>query len=438
MPIINYSQKKEALKKLLISANLENSSVSKKGNIKPLASSLLQALKEKRPTLKQTNRPRTFSQHLQEPWTDPPNKMIQYKETKPERKPLVKTLLVTAKTFHDHKPKPTNKPRKVPQRFSPPSNLDSGFTPFFKSSKYFDEDAYFENLTTTEQIEAIEETTTITEAPPSQTPASYQPQRNYGEKNSMQLKQFIKPYYTTLKPKQYPSKSGRYNYPGKQLTTVPSYDGFQDNWDSLDQNLLNFNSQKQPLKTIFESKAKPSVDKWDRKQDHLHQDYYKPLVVADERKYPEEGATYTRGFMDSQPFSFPLTFKSSFKTETRPQKLNKNMWDRNHIQTQTKVKESYPRDSFTDPRSRQNLNVTPHNKYERSFVESSNQRRNSLNGQRSGQPKTIEIEYRGIPENSFGDDFSFSDSNLGEFFDDISETFPDMSEFGPSWESLKF
>ena len=130
MPIMNYSQKKEALKKLLISANLENSSVSKKGNIKPLASSLLQALKEKRPTLKQTNRPRTFSQHLQEPRTDPPNKMIQYKETKPERKPLVKTLLVTAKTFHDHKPKPTNKPRKVPQRFSPPSNLDSGFTPF--------------------------------------------------------------------------------------------------------------------------------------------------------------------------------------------------------------------------------------------------------------------------------------------------------------------
>ena len=297
-------------------------------------------------------------------------------------------------------------------------------------------------MTTTEQIETIEETTTITEAPPSQTPAIYQPQRNYGEKNSMQKKPFIKPYYSTFKPKQYPSKPGRYNYPEKQLISVPSYDGFLDNWDSLDQDFLNFNSQKQPLKTLFKSKAKPNVDKWDRKQDHLYkardQDYYKPLVVADERRYPEEETTYTRGFMDSQPFSLPLTFKSSFKTETRPQKLNKNMWYRNHIQSQTKVKESYPRDSFTDPRSRQNQNVTPHNKYERSFVESSNQRRNSLDRQRSGEPKTIEIEYRGNSENSFGDDFSFSESNLGEFFDDISDTFPDMSEFGPSWESLKF
>ena len=245
MPIMNYSQKKEALKKLLISANLRNSSVSKKGNIKPLASTLLQALKEKRPTLKQTNRPQKFSQHLQESRKDPPNKIIQYKETKPEKKPLFKKPPVTAKIFHDHKPKPTNKPRRVPQRFSPPSSLDSGFTPFFKSSKYFDEDAYFENLTTTEQIETIEETTTITEAPPPQTPEFYQPQRNYGEKYSMQQKQFIKPYYTTFKPKQYSSKPGRYNYSGKQLTTVPSYDGFKDNWDSLDQDFLNFNSQKQ-------------------------------------------------------------------------------------------------------------------------------------------------------------------------------------------------
>ena len=80
MPIMNYSQKKEALKKLLISANLRNSSVSKKGNIKPLASTLLQALKEKRPTLKQTNRPQKFSQHLQESRKDPPNKIIQHKE----------------------------------------------------------------------------------------------------------------------------------------------------------------------------------------------------------------------------------------------------------------------------------------------------------------------------------------------------------------------
>ena len=447
MPIMNYSQKKEALKKLLISANLRNSSVSKKGNIKPLASSLLQALKEKRPTMNQTNRSQKFSQHLQlqESRKDPPNKIIQYEETKPEKKPLFKKPPVTGKIFHDHKPKPTNKPRRVPQRFSPPSNLDSGFTPFFKSSKYFDEDAYFENLTTTEQIETIEETTTITEAPPPQTPEFYQPQRNYGEKYSMQQKQFIKPYYTTLKPKQYSSKPGRYNYSGKQLTTVPSYDGFKDNWDSLDQDFLNFNSQKQisrPLKTKLKTKAKPYFDEWDRKQDHLYkardQDYYKPLVVADEKRYPEEEATYTRGFMDSQPFSLPLSFESSFKTKTRPQKINVNMWDRNYIQSQTNMKESYPRDSFTDSRSRKNQNVTPDNKYERSYVESGNQRRNSLDRQRSGEPKTIEIEYRGNSENSFGDDFSFSDSNLGEFFDDISDTFPEMSDFGPSWESLKF
>ena len=54
----------------------------------------------------------------------------------------------------------------------------------------------------------------------------------------------------------------------------------------------------------------------------------------------------------------------------------------------------------------------------------------------SSRDKEYEVEYGG--DASFRDDFSFSDSNLGEFFDDISDTFPEVSEFGPSWESLKF
>ena len=61
MPMMTYSQKKEALKRILSSANLKN-----KGGIKPIASSLLQALKEKRPTLKPTNHPQKFSQRLKE------------------------------------------------------------------------------------------------------------------------------------------------------------------------------------------------------------------------------------------------------------------------------------------------------------------------------------------------------------------------------------
>ena len=61
MPMMTYSQKKEALKRILSSANLKN-----KGGIKPIASSLLQALKEKRPTLKPTNHPQKFSHRLKQ------------------------------------------------------------------------------------------------------------------------------------------------------------------------------------------------------------------------------------------------------------------------------------------------------------------------------------------------------------------------------------
>ena len=42
------------------------------------------------------------------------------------------------------------------------------------------------------------------------------------------------------------------------------------------------------------------------------------------------------------------------------------------------------------------------------------------------------------PVSSFGDDFSFAHSNIGEYFEDISDTFPDIKDFGPTWESLKF
>ena len=51
----------------------------------------------------------------------------------------------------------------------------------------------------------------------------------------------------------------------------------------------------------------------------------------------------------------------------------------------------------------------------------------------------IELSYGSGPgANSFGDDFSFSEENFGDFFNDVSDTFPSISQFGPSWESLKF
>lgn len=417
--MMTYSQKKEALKRILSSANLKN-----KGGIKPIASSLLQALKEKRPTLKPTIHPQKFSQRLKQYLKDP-IKVVQLQGPKPEKKTFVEKLPEMSKIFL--KPKSAYKPRKEQENFSPPSNLDSGFTPFFKSSKYFDEDGYFENLTTTETLIESTEETTITEAPLLKPPAFYQPQRNFGEKKSMQQKPFIKPFYTTLKPN--PPKPGRYDYPSKPLTTVPSYDGFLDNWDSLDQNFPKFNSQKQ--KHISNSKAEPYFDRWDRTQKIIYKpldkDQYKPLDVVEEWRDPEKRKIELTGFMDSQPFSLPLSFQSSFKSE--PQKTNGDMLGgRTPIQRQRDVRKTYPRDYY--------------NKYERSYVKENDQRRNIIDKPRSQEPqsrtKTFEIEYRGNAENSFGDDFSFSDSNLGEFFDDISDTFPEMSEFGPTWESLKF
>ena len=462
---MSYSQKKKALKNLLMSANSKDKSVSQKENIRPLAVSLLQALKEKRPTLKPSKRPQLFSKHLKESQTEPRPPIIRYQESKTVKKPLFKEPTRPVKIVHNHKPKPTYKPRKNPskgpQKFSPPSNLDSGFTPFFKSSKYFDEDKYFENLTTTEQqIETTEETTTttITEAPARS--AFYQPPRNYGEKTLMQQKSFIKPYYTTFKPKQYPSKPGRYNYQQKQSTTAPSSSsGFLDDWGSIDQDFLYFNSQKQntePLKAVkyeSERETKPYFNEWDRKQEESYtyrtrkQEYYQPLVVEDTRyseearedtRYSEEAREDTRyseearGFMDSQPFSLPQSFESSFENE--PQNINGYSWDREFNPGPT------TESSVSGSRFLQTERLKPFNKYERSLVEKTNTSRNYDKKRRymrpSSRDKEYEVEFGG--DASFRDDFSFSDSNLGEFFDDISDTFPDVSEFGPSWESLKF
>merc|ERR1719410_1894964 len=43
----------------------------------------------------------------------------------------------------------------------------------------------------------------------------------------------------------------------------------------------------------------------------------------------------------------------------------------------------------------------------------------------------IELSYGSGPgANSFGDDFSFSEENFGDFFNDVSDTFPSISQFG--------
>merc|ERR1719438_308953 len=103
------------------------------------------------------------------------------------------------------------------KKFSPPNDLDSGFTPFFKSSKYFDEDSYFDNLTTipTVEIETTTDTTTTTTTTAS---SKYKSSPSFGEKTRMQYKA-IKPLYTTFKPKQYPTKQRKYS---------PSYSGFTE------------------------------------------------------------------------------------------------------------------------------------------------------------------------------------------------------------------
>ena len=157
-------------------------------------------------------------------------------------------------------------------KFSPPDNLDSGFTPFFKSSKYFDEKSYFDNMTT-ETTQAAEETIETTTTAMSRSPAPSPPYKNsakFGEKSRVQHKP-MKPYYTTYKPKQYSIKPRKYS-PVKQSSSSPtSGPSFIDHWDSFNHEFPDYNSMTEDIVEIglktpeHQGGSSLSFQDWDRR-----------------------------------------------------------------------------------------------------------------------------------------------------------------------------
>ena len=119
---LSYTEKKAALKKLLLKSAGDHQKPT--DSVAPLALSLLKKLKEK---------PLEADKqlHIQpaRPLQTPPPNIINLKPS---------------------------------GQFSPPRNLDSGFTPFFKQSKAFDEKTYLESLTTTTPEDTTETTVEVT------------------------------------------------------------------------------------------------------------------------------------------------------------------------------------------------------------------------------------------------------------------------------------
>ena len=217
-------------------------------------------------------------------------------------------------------------------KFSPPDNLDSGFTPFFKSSKYFDEKSYFDNMTTeTTQAadETIEATTTAMPRSPSPSPP-YKNSAKFGEKSRVQHKP-MKPYYTTYKPKQYHIKPRKYS-PVKQSSSSPtSGPSFNDHWDSFNHEFPDYNSMTEDIVEIGlktpehqgagQGDSSLSFQDWDRRYagqddgshsggDHRtsHSSHRRTAPVsslAPGHSSAPELEEDSVGFMDTRPFTLP-------------------------------------------------------------------------------------------------------------------------------------
>merc|ERR1712037_210669 len=116
------------------------------------------------------------------------------------------------------------------------------------------------------------------------------------------------------------------------------------------------------------------------------------------------------GFMESLPFSIPEELKLY-------ENFNNFHWSKEELD---------PEKNFE---SKQNSNVMRNIERVDHHEIDGNNRRDKI--------QYYEHEGQGEEINSFGDNFSFTESRMGTFFNDIEieDTFPSIDNFGPSWES---
>ena len=457
---LSYSQKKAALKNLLI-----KSAGTKPSNVAPLALNLLQKLKGRgRPlqvdkhSTKQASHPnKIMSQPLQtvkhsDKQTSLLNRPVMSKPLQVE-----KPARLSAKKVYEEN---ANKEKfKNSGKFSPPRSLDSGFTPFFLQSKAFDEKSYLESLTT--PVPSTDTTARVSISVDKATKMFGEKKtiKQYKYKTNTNTKQFINNYYKPpvfSPPAPVPPMTGtvRENY--QEIVPFEDEMGFTKNW--------NFESERQnfyepeedsvvtrPIEvrttTVPYVRKLQYSDSWDRtpsqnrrkdtspkyikrKYDirvpHRDQfpktDIYTPsntiIPQMPERKFSEEEFEERNtggddvGFMESLPFSIPEELQ---------------LYENDFSNFDWSKEELDPEKNF-ESKSNSNAvrNIERVDRYE---IDGNNSRDKIQYYKHEGQEEEI---------NSFGDNFSFTESRLGTFFNDIEDTFPSIGNFGPSWESRRY
>jgi len=457
-PQMSYSQKKAALKSLLI-----KSAGTKPSNVAPLALGLLQKLKG-RPLQadKHSSKPASHSQtnkmmskplqtvkHSDKQTSLIPSNMktkpVQV-DKHPDKPPAKKMYIIKANA-------PKEKFKKSGQ-FSPPRSLDSGFTPFFLQSKAFDEKSYLESLTTPMPNSDTTSSKTISVDKATQM---------FGEKKKKMknTKQFNNNYYKLPVFRSPPAPAtpttGTVGINDHEMVPFEDEMGFTKHWN-FESERQNFYEPEEALAVTRPIEVRTTTvpyvrqiqysDDWDRtpaqnRRTETDQKYTKrkydirvphrnQFPKADistphntiipqmpQRKFAEEefkernteGAGDV-GFMESLPFSIPEELKlyendfNNFhwsKEELDPAKIFESTYDSNAMRNIERV----DRHEIDGINSRDKIQYYEH----------------------EGQEEDI---------NSFGDNFSFTESRMGTFFNDIEDTFPSIVNFGPSWESRKY
>ena len=443
---MSYNQKKAALKKLLI-----KSAGTKQSNVAPLALGLLQKLK---------GRPLQVDKHSDK-HASQPNKIVSeplHAEKHSEKQtslPASKFMSKPLQAYkHSNKPislaankmhKPHMEENKNPRKFSPPRSLDSGFTPFFLQSKAFDEKSYLESLTTTVPSTDTTARETISEDKAKQI---------FGEKKKKMknTKQFINNYYKPpvlrssppLVPgtvrendqddmgftKNWSFESERQNFyePKEDLvvtrpievrtTTVPSVRQIQysDNWDKTPSQNRMKETNKKYIKRKYDIRV-PHRDQFFKSDISTPSNTIIPQMP--QRKFSEEefeerkdGADGDVGFMESVPFSIPEELKFYENN------FNSFHWSKEELDSEKNFESTF------DSIGMRNIE-----RVDRREIDGNNSRDKVQYYENEGQEEDI---------NSFGDNFSFTESRMGTFYNDIEDTFPSIVNFGPSWESRKY
>ena len=154
---------------------------------------------------------------------------------------LPKLKLPSLLNLHSSKPKRNGASKK----FTPPTKLTDGFTPFFKESKYFDEKSYFQNITTSEPTKSTTSPTKPMMKKVRMPVKKYQPTIQ-----SYKQKPFSKDVKPTMKLKQV------YQQQDSMVRKTTELPFIAEHWDTFEKDFPKFEIQKKKTSTLsWDSKS---------------------------------------------------------------------------------------------------------------------------------------------------------------------------------------